>query len=111
MKKSLAAVHSSVHADFQSTWCEIPLKSCYRLLIGCVYRSPNSSPKNNEKLNKALQDITNDRSHVLITGDFNYPDLDWQSGVSLPDAENKDTRFMEAVMDAFLFQLVTDPRH
>ena len=60
-------------------------------------------------LNRALQSITKDKSHVLIIGDFNYPDLDWQSGVSPPDADNKETRFMKAVRDAFLFQHVTDP--
>ena len=82
VKTSLAAVPSSVQTD----------------LI-----------ENNEKINKAHQDITDDKSHVLITGDFYYPDLYWQSGASPPDAENKDTTFMEAVRDAFLFQNVTDP--
>ena len=70
-----------------------------------------SIPKHNEKLNRTLQDITNGKSHTIIAGDFNYPDLDWQSVVSPQDTANNDTRFMEAVRDAFLFQHVTDPTH
>ena len=110
VKNSLAAVPSSMTTDFkESVWCEIPLKSKDRLVIGCIYRSPNSTQDNNDKLNKVLRDLY--RSHVLIVGDFNYPELDWKDHTSPLDEGHRASLFMEAVRDAFLIQHVTDPTH
>ncbi len=111
-KKTLTAVQSTTNADFEeSVWCEIPLQQEDRLLIGCVYRSPNSSTDNDNMLNNSLPDVTKDKSHVLIAGDFNYPELEWDVGISPPDSHNKATKFMEATRDAFLTQHVTEPTH
>ena len=50
------------------------------LLFGCVYRSPNSSPENNIKLNSLIQSAFNlNASMTVIVGDFNYKEIDWNS--------------------------------
>ena len=100
VKKSLNAVPSLVIADFaESTWCEIPLTGPDRVLIGCVYRSPNSSLDNDVRLNNALKEITKERSHVLITGDFNHPDIDWKNELSPLNPMHASTISMDAVRE------------
>ena len=48
------------------------------LLVGCIYRSPNSSETNNINLLKLLREVSENRySHKLIMGDFNFPEIDW----------------------------------
>ena len=106
MKSKFKAVPSPINADFsERVWCEISLQSSDWLL------APNSNRENTERMNQGLQFITKDRSHVLITGDFNYPEIDWEDGTSPQETENKATIFMEAVRDAFLIQHVSEPTH
>ena len=77
VKKSLAAIPNLVAADFsEHVWCDIPMKGSDRLLISCIYRSPYSTTEN--KLNSALQEICRGRSPVMIAGDFNYLEVNWQ---------------------------------
>ena len=66
----------------ESVWCEVPLQDDDKLLLGTVYRSPNSTPENNKRLNDLMKVLICDRSHVLITGDFNHPEIDWVEGTS-----------------------------
>ena len=49
------------------------------MLVGSIYRSPNSSRENNRLLLEQLEranDIAGE-NRVLIMGDFNIPDIDW----------------------------------
>ena len=48
------------------------------LIVGVIYRSPSSSPENNSNVLKLLAEIQKlAKSHLLITGDFNFPRIDW----------------------------------
>lgn len=95
----------------ESVWCEVPLQGKDRLLIGTMYRSPNSSHENNNALNALLKEITLGRSHVLITGDFNYPDINWVDGTSPSNCNNKATVFLDTIRDTFLHQHVVNSTH
>ena len=49
-------------------------------------------------------------SHLLITGDFNYPKIDWTTWST--DSDNlldMNNQFIEAMRDSFLFQHVSLP--
>ena len=47
VRKTLYASPSQLVPDFsESVWCEIPLEKKDRLLLGCTYRSPNSTEDN-----------------------------------------------------------------
>ena len=51
VKKVLGALPNQVNFSFlerESVWCEVLLKSGDRLLIGCIYRSPNCCHDNND---------------------------------------------------------------
>ena len=57
----------------EHTWCCIG-----DLIIGVCYRSTNAAivgQGNNSNLINVLREVAN--KHVLIMGDFNYPDIDW----------------------------------
>ena len=60
-------------------WLDISLDGKNRLLLGCIYRSPNSDENNNSKLNQLLRSAQDQRaSHILVIGDFNFPSLTWK---------------------------------
>ena len=62
---------------------EIKLSQNDRLLLMALYRSPNSTVENNDKVNRLVQDCyTWGHSHILLVGDFNYPDVKWNDGVA-----------------------------
>ena len=50
-------------------------------------------------------------SHLLIAGDFNLPDIDWELESSPNSLSNLSTIFMENYRDCFLYQHVMAPTH
>ena len=94
----------------ENCWCEISLANSDRLLLGCIYRSPNSPNENNDKMRKELTEITNRKSfsHILICGDFNYPGINWEKETS---TNKKEKEFIETSRDCFLHQNVLHPTH
>lgn len=91
-------------------WCEIKLRDNDRLLVGCIYRSPNSDSINNEKI---LNDLNNTAtlkySHLLICGDFNHPGINWDGDERGGDAAAR--AFVEGMRDTFLHQHIISPTH
>ena len=60
----------------ESTMCEIKLNGKDKLLIGFIYRIPNSTDANNSYLHKLMSDIVQGKyTNVVIFGDFNFPDI------------------------------------
>jgi hypothetical protein len=51
------------------------------LLLGCIYKSPSSSPENLDELNKPLITVSKEKkfSHIMVMGDFNFPKIDWKN--------------------------------
>ncbi len=78
--KSLTAVECSMSSAFEeSVFATVHLPEDKRLLVGCVYRSPNTTQDNNIELGKLLQEVGgHSASHKLLLGDFNFPDIEWE---------------------------------
>ena len=74
------------------------------LKILAVYRSPNSTKTNDDELCKLIESMNG--SYVII-GDFNFPDIRWESGCS----GSKGRKFYETVNDKFLVQHVNKATH
>ena len=110
---SLSATECRMTTDCdESVWCEVRLTGSDKLLVGCVYRSPNSNRDNDVKINTTLQKANSSGySHVLVCGDFNHPSLNWRDSTSPTDRNHPASLFMEAVRDSFLVQHVTEPTH
>ena len=91
----------------ESVWCTFTSANNERVLLGCIYRSPNTSDEgNDEKLFQLLksEEVTK-FDKICITGDFNYPNVRWDgiwSGL-------KNYEIIEKVQDAFLIQKVKEP--
>ena len=102
----------SLGTNFQELiWVEIKLNKKDTLLIGCVHKSLGSSGTNNDQLNGLISEVMRyTHLHLLLLGDFTYPNIDWQNWYTLSENTNSpDTKFKEGIRDNFLFQHVTLP--
>ena len=89
-----------------SAWSCIKMLSGKKLLVGVVYRSPNSSEENNQNLLSILRKASAaNYSQVCICGDFNLPRIDWRTRRSLDPETSFTLRFMEEI-DMSWFQHV-----
>ena len=111
IKQSLSASDIQLSADFnESIWASVTFMGNTTLLLGCIYRSPSSSQLNNEHLCKLIREMNRrGEQHVLIVGDFNFPEIDWSNWHSNTTEEHPAHQFLSATQDAFLFQHILKP--
>ena len=77
-----------------------------KVLFGCVYKSPNGSEDNEQKLFELFRrDDLSKYDCVCIAGDFNYPRIDWSGSWNGKNEDN----FIECIRDAYLHQMVHKP--
>lgn len=80
------------------------------MILGLVYRSPNSSEANNINLNEAILEVANLKAeHLAIIGDFNFPGIDWQHGGSATGCTLSERHFHWTTKEAFLIQHQLQP--
>ena len=90
-----------------STWSVIKLRDNKSLLLGAVYRSPNSSADNNQLLLEMIRRAaTVKHEYLMICGDFNLPLINWSSHQSADSESSLSSCFLEMVEDLDLFQHV-----
>lgn len=95
-----------------SIWVKVKLKGNDMLLLGCIYRSPNSIRDNTEKLNILLKRaITTKCSHFIVLGDFNYPEINWDTFTCNKDLSHPVSQFLETLRECDLKQQVNEPTH
>ena len=96
--------------NIESVWCYVKLSSKEKLLVGVCYRPPASSVEYNEGLNLLLKQTPSTRTkHILVMGDFNYPQIDWDTGSVDGSEGSSQERFFDAVNDLFWLQCVNFP--
>ena len=95
----------------ESSWCSFETPNNEKVLIGNIYHSPNSNIENTNKLFEILKDDSNIYTKfdkIIITGDFNFPNIKWSND----DLTGKDELFFNAIQDGYLIQHVNKPtRH
>ena len=74
------------------------------LQVLAVNRSPNSAKANDDELCRYIERMN---GTFIIVGDFNFPDIRWQSGC----AGSKGRKFLETMHDNFLTQHVETATH
>ena len=110
--KAIQLDNSAIGQGEESIWTEVCLKNNDKLLIGSVYRSPSATRKASLELFDQIRRISDSQpSHLLITGDFNLPDIDWKLESSPNSLTNLGTIFMECYRDCFVYQHVMAPTH
>jgi len=95
----------------ENLFCSIPLSNSGNLLLGVIYHSPNSNEINDVNLRQLISaavGLVSNTKHLMITGDLNYLNIDWDSW-SASDGDSGSNLFIEALKDDFLFQHVTFP--
>ena len=66
----------------ESLFLNLKINNSERLLLGCMYRSPNSNTENNKKMLELLNNINYaSYSNVVIVGDFNMPEINWEAPI------------------------------
>jgi hypothetical protein len=91
----------------EALWCEITsVKDDIDLLVGVVYRSGLSKDEMNEKLIHVIQSLGECKKDIVIMGDFNYREINWE----LTQATTaKSEMFLDSVLDNMWTQHVTKP--
>ena len=111
IEKSLKPTETVIEeSDFEeAVWATITVKNKEKILIGCIYRSPNSTPDNNGKLNNIFKSLSRLGSDVLVMGDFNYPEVNWKDCTCTQDPDSEEYKFLESARDTFMYQMVSEP--
>lgn len=89
-------------------WCRILLAGNGLMLVVVIYQSPNSDVINFGHLCNLMNlALCSSASHVLVTGNFNMPHIDWTSR-TVASQSSKD-HFLDLVDDLFLSQHTNFP--
>ena len=80
------------------------------MIIGGIYRSPNSSYDNNEKLWKTITYMASlYKDNMLLMGDFNCSGIDWTNQLTVDqDTNSLNNKLIETLMDSYLEQVITE---
>ena len=89
-----------------STWIVVCTMNNIRRLYGCIYRSPNSSTENNERLMANLKWADENFKEVICVGDFNYPEITWPAASSVSQTARQ---FLETFSELGWSQKIEQP--
>ena len=93
-----------------SLWTNIKITNNHNIIIGTIYRSPNSNGENNNKLLDLLQEVTKlKHDHIIINGDFNLKQIDWESNHVSGISDSYQNRVFDCVNDLFLTEVIKEP--
>jgi len=97
--------------DFEdSIWCTIEVCNGEKLAVGTIYRSTSSANQNDDRLLELLTKAATSRNkdRLLIMGDFNLPEIDYDKFVVRGDDNSYQQRFFDKTQDLFFVQNVFD---
>ena len=82
-------------------------------MVDLVYPSPNSGSVNTAKLNELLLTVVEKKtSNLLLMGDFNFPQIDWENEKCNAGEDHPASLFYTTTKDAYLIQNQKEPtRH
>ena len=101
----------TLDTDFnEPIWCRIHLDKTDQMLLGCLYRSPNSTMANSEQLTTLINKLHKEKySYLLVVGDFNYREINWIDNSTTVSENHPATKFLECIRDGYLYQHVKEP--
>ena len=109
----LVVTSSDHYEDKNNNMVMCYIKSC-NTLFAVVYRPPGAETPGFKALLEKLQEKIDSLSEnsvppeLYITGDFNYPDVDWEKGMD-SEANVQGNGLLEFIETNFLTQMVTAP--
>ncbi|XP_065642744.1 uncharacterized protein LOC136074366 [Hydra vulgaris] len=103
--------------DIEHIWCILSIKD-EQILLGCIYRPPDASEEINNCICKIIEAAKNKIDHnrysgLLISGDFNYPNIIWKKNnvQNMKKYDKYSTKFVEYINDNYLHQAVISPKY
>ena len=87
----------------EAIWCKL-VTGHTTVTIGVVYRCPNITKQNNEKIHNAISEVS--KGDCIIMGDFNHGNIKWDT---MQSTGVEDKQFLCLVQDNFLTQHVLEP--
>ena len=81
------------------------------LNIGLIYRSPNSDDHDNKKVNRQINFASKKLKNLIMFGDFNHPNIDWDHNYCKKNEEHCDSLFLFEIIKSNLSQLITKYTH
>ena len=97
-------VQLSEEADYnEAIWCKL-VTGPTTVIMGVVYRCPNITKQNNEKIHNAISEVS--KGEFSIMGDFNHEHIKWDTQQSTGVEDHK---LLCLVQDNFLTQHVLEP--
>lgn len=92
---------------FETIWCVIKVNSNEKLLLGGIYRSASGTKDNNDNLLHLVNfAMTLNCKYVLVLGDFNYPEITWDTWNTNRNVNHDSFKFLECLRDNYLYQLI-----
>ena len=97
-------VHSSLNVskldwfkNTESVAVNVRISNKKSMQVICVYRSPNLSKPQNNKLLSQLENVpfnSPDFPNIIMVGDFNLPNVDWTKGIVVGPVDTVDQRLI-----------------
>ena len=79
----------NIGADSEQVWARVKLPGDKPLHICSFHRSPSSGMSPLCDLKNSIENITQPGQNLVISGDFNCGDVDWDSSTVKPDAYDR----------------------
>ena len=106
IKDTIPAYEVQLHEEAdcnEAIWCNL-VTGHTTVIIGVVYRCPNITKQNNDKIHNAINEVS--KGDCIIVGDFNHGNIKWDT---LQSTGVEDSTFYCLVQDNFLTQHVLEP--
>ena len=106
MKETIPAYEVQIQEEAdckEDIWCKL-VTGHTTVTIGVVYRCPNITKDNNEKIHNTISEVS--KGDCIIMGDFNHGNINWDT---LQSTGVKDQKCLCLVQDNFLTQHVLEP--
>ena len=110
VNSNIISVEQSSPAECEIVWCNISHKSG-SVVVGSFYRPLSTSVDYLEQLELSMNNIKQlrgiDGKYVLLSGDFNLPDIDWEEGSVKPNPQYTATinwKMMDIANDSTLLK-------
>jgi hypothetical protein len=92
-----------------SLWCTFRTDSSSTCVVAVIYRPPNATPSMDDKLLKALEFIgTKNYTNVLILGDFNLPQINFELINASGSTNSMANRFFSSTVNLGLTEHIQD---
>ena len=88
---------------YEVIWCKLVTRHT-QVTIGVVYRCPNITKQNNEKIHNAISEVN--KGDFIVMGDFNHGNIKWDT---LQSTGVEDQTLLCLVQNTFLTQHLLEP--